>query len=278
MRTLTRIGKENEKCFAPFLQGVPVQEEVFRLGLLEEGKPVGAVAAMIEEDRADLLQLYVVPSARKKGNGRFLMKSFLSAAEKGGLTGVCAVYPVNPGMDRIFETEGFLVLPGDSLLMIRKQDAASSPQAKRWKKEKMPESLKLRSVASLTPKERNEMYAFLEEEELSRADLGAVSAEEELSAVILKEDQVEAVLIAGKQRDFYLVEFLASRSKGDAASVMRLLSHVTERASEDPVCKWLGFYAGDPHVRAFAEKLAGDPSLIQEDRITGFASAVLGGE
>lgn len=82
---ISSIGQDNYTSFAPLLlqevrDMVQAKEEVLLLGLVEEDKAIGAIAATFDAFDLRILSIYVEENARRRGGGTMLLDALVSLA------------------------------------------------------------------------------------------------------------------------------------------------------------------------------------------------------
>jgi len=91
MMKITRIEKQNEAYFLPFLHEAAREDRpgLLRIGaVLEDGTVVGAAAAVIDPAAMEMLSVYVLPEYRRKGFGTEMMDALSGVASEAGIASV----------------------------------------------------------------------------------------------------------------------------------------------------------------------------------------------
>lgn len=273
MKKLTGIGRENEKYFAPFLMGIGDGPGILRIGLISDNEAVGAMAASVIDERADIIQFYIRDDARRKGNGRLLLSSFLDTMHDGGILGISAFYPKDAVLDSFFLSMGFLVLPGDELCVLNVEEILGMKRIMKLRELQFKEEI--RSLSELTGAQRASLLELLGSTGISEEDFFAISPDPVLSAVVVRERKAEGALLVKKEGELCLIELLVSEKEAGDLNPQKLLSRLTGFILRDPGISALGFHAYDEHVLRYAERLVGDPSMVKREAKTGMASLVL---
>ena len=270
MKSLTGIGKQNMDYFSPLLMGIGEDEGILLIGLIEDGKAVGALAASVSDGYAALLHLFVAEDARGRGNGRFLLQGFLSSVREAGLMGVSVFYPCNEALDSLFAGEGFLVVPGNELCVMEVGSVLGSSQIKKLRDLEPGNDVK--PLSALSPVENAALFTLLNGSDVSGEDFLVLSPDRDLSSVVIRNKKAEAVLLVRKQEEQCLIQLLLSGSDSGTANLTKLLSRLTTQIFTDPEIEELAFHPDDQHVLRFAETLAEDKKKVKRVAYTNAAS------
>ena len=272
MRKVTGIGKGNEAYFEPLLMGTAAGEDILRFGVIEDGAAAGVMAVAASDGRADILWIYVLEEYRRRGIAREMLETFLDEAQdQESFVGVSAVYPHSEAMDTLLTSEGFLVIPGEPICMIDTADALNSERLQNILSTKIAPSVE--SLEELGLMERKQLQNLLLHGRIQGQDLQILGYDQQLSAVVTEEEGgPEAVLLAGRDHERCLLQFLYNSRSDEPDNLLQLVRYLTQAIQGDESLKQLCFSPESAHIRRFAEKLVSDPELIREEVLTRVAS------
>ena len=262
MRTITRIGKKNHSYFSPYLMGIKEREGVLCLGCIEDGKPVGAAAFMLDEGRTDLIHLFVPEEYRRCGIGTELLEAGIRIAQSAGIRTICAIFPPDEGLEWFFYSAGFLVTEGDSLCVMNTDELLSSKNIRRIKTGK--DSDCLHPVSSLSKIEQERMLVLLKNEGISESSLPALYLDPDLSAVVIKHNQVVSVLLASLQKERCLIHYLCNTRNDEPDNLFYMIRHLANVIERKPEIMDLCFYSENEEILEFAEKLTEGTDILQK--------------
>lgn len=132
---ITRIGLKNRKCFEKLLlqTGEPEEENIIRLGVLEEDTACGAAAFRIYGDHAELMNIYVAPAFRRRGMAQCMLDAFEKMAEKARLTCIVAFYhSENEEVTAFLSKNGFLLTNSMPICYFRTGDAEKTERLQQY--------------------------------------------------------------------------------------------------------------------------------------------------
>ena len=132
---ITRIGEKNFKFFEQFMLQTAAAGEnnMVRLGVIDEDTACGAAVFRIGEYEAELLSLYVAPEFRRRGAAQLLLDTFEELAEDSGLQSIMAVWLKEMGgLAEFLKKNGFLLLDGSPAFSFRAGDALKSEKLKKY--------------------------------------------------------------------------------------------------------------------------------------------------
>ena len=106
---ITRITKENEKFFGPFLTrgALYASPNLIRLGVIEDNRAAGALSAVMHDAHIDITSLYVLPEFRRQGFGSALVDALESASRYRGIETISAEFLEDDDSTAFFDHLGY---------------------------------------------------------------------------------------------------------------------------------------------------------------------------
>ena len=157
MREFTGIGPDNCQYFAELLSGVSISESPLALGVMEDGVPAAAMAAVLEDGVASVISFEVAEEFRRRGIGSELMLRFLDIAQESGAEGVLMVFHKDlSGMEPFLDQFGFITEDGEAQYFVELKALLSSHRV--LKTLERSESGDCKSLGELNKEEENRVF------------------------------------------------------------------------------------------------------------------------
>lgn len=202
--TITRITQKNIDGFLPFLTEAPgIQDPaVIRLGVTDDnGKASGAVCARLADGQADIISLYVLPSARRQGLARSLMEAVEDIASDTDFETITAEFPEDDAVSGFFRSSGYELFKGNGLYRFSLGELLRSPLYTRYIKGKKP-----RFIANVSDLDSRALKA-------TDSYTGIRSYDPKWSTVEILGGKCFSCMLADSHEDFVNIIWLNSRSR-----------------------------------------------------------------
>lgn len=262
---LTGIGELNRDAFANLLPEWEEEDSV-EIGVIEDGKAVGAAVFSEHGDALFLQHLFVVPEYRRKGLATALLTGFFKELKDEPLKEVLVNFRDDAeGMEMFLLKQGFRLFTDAEILRAPAEEILHSKVARSLLK--TTGKGKVLSISELLADERRAVARLLDEEKMETDLINDPELYEPLSFVIQDPDtgSLRSCVMCEKDGKEVTVLLLAnvSHQPADLAELFRtMIRNANNEGLEDAELVFLSNREG---IVETVEHLMDDPSKLKRD-------------
>lgn len=262
MATLTTIGKKNEAYFKGILPIQPIGDSVLRIGLIEEGRPIGAMELNKADGLCDINSIYIIPDMRRKGYGSELLNAAIRLSAENEMYGLWADYQTDEGLSAFFQKNGFQVLDGMMMYDFPLDAFFDAPLIKKYTNNKVLG--KASSLEYLTSVQKKELRDFLARGGYDPFATQSLLCDEALSHISFdKNDRISGVLCISEAENRLVIALLLTGSPDNTAEIITLFqSYARAARKQGKAYDTISFYADNDKVLEIVHAIVKDESKL----------------
>ncbi len=223
---ITKITKENIKSFTPLLltRGAKrFYKEKITLGAIDDnGKAAGALCAGLMDSQADIISLYVIPEARKKGCAELMLDTLDELLSDSDLDAISAEFLEDGDSLAFYRSMGYELFRGSSQYYMTMGEFYRTTLYKKHIKDK--KIIGIRRVSSFSPKKKRAFEAFA----------GTADYNPEWSTAHFIKGLFTSAMLADHSEDSVTIEWIYSRVHNPIALLKHLRALVQKIEEEFP--------------------------------------------
>ncbi len=254
---ITRITKENETYFSPFLPEVSKKTapDLVCIGAMDDDRNVaGAMAVRVYDSYVDIISLYILPAYRRMGYGRFLVDQVAEIIISRGYESMIAELLQDEPATSFASAMGFELFKGKPQYWFSFKEYLRSPLYKR-----MVEGRKVKEVCSVTS-------CSAESKKILEREMGFCDFDPKWSTCHIRGEKLESCLLAKRRGNniFVLILYSKSDTPTEILQHIRALTfRILEKFPEgNPIIRMT--FERDEIIERFYSLLGGKEHLHQE--------------
>lgn len=265
-----------EKNYDPFqkllFDGLAAGEQnVIRIGAIENGEAVGALSAQVADGRIQILSLYVIQSRRRQGAAHNMLEMLIRIMQKNSFSICSCDYPSDvEGLTEFFDNEDYQISNRDLFYRIKVKNLISIPTIRTLASSRTKRYQYFR-FDDLSKLNQNNVMKILQEKNYETRFFRESFFDGKLSGVVMdRESELRNCILVSSNRECVFIELLLSlldTDEMDPVALMTLLKgflkNLVYTIMQGRRVRDVRFLAEDPRLIPFLYKLTENEEMLE---------------